>query len=290
MKSTPRNWFITGCDKGMGAAICETLLAHGERVFATALDPVNLDGLAARYPDTLWVHKLNVTKADEIAEAVARAEQCTGGIDCLVNNAGYGILGAAEETTPAEYRPMFEVNFFGMAEVTRAFLPHMRRRRRGHIFATSSSGGFAASPGFGFYAASKFALEGFCESVSLDVAALGIKVTIMEPGSFRTDFAGGSMVRPANPIDDYADTAVKLTVDRMKARHGTQPNDPRKFALVLLILSRLPAPPLRMPLGADSIDRLRGKLAAVAAEFDRYEHLCRAVAFDSEYPLERDLE
>ncbi|MBC8752356.1 NAD(P)-dependent dehydrogenase (short-subunit alcohol dehydrogenase family) [Paraburkholderia sp. WC7.3g] len=281
-----KTWFITGCDKGMGYAFAEVILADGDRVVVTARDVANIKPLLDQYPQTAFGYTLDITNAARIREVVADAERATGGVDVVVNNAGYGVLGPAETTTPEEYRPMFEVNFFGMAEVTRAFLPYMRQRTRGHIMNTSSSGGFAASPGFGFYAASKFAVEGFSESVSLDVAALGIKVTILEPGSFRTDFAGGSLVKPKAEIGDYAKTAVSSTLDRMTARHGTQPNDPRRLAKVLIKLARMENPPLRMPLGQDAIDRLRQKLDSVSAEFDKYEDLCLAVAFDSDCKLD----
>jgi NAD(P)-dependent dehydrogenase (short-subunit alcohol dehydrogenase family) len=281
-----KTWFITGCDKGMGHAFAGVLLAQGERVVVTARDVANVRPLLEQHPGTAFGYTLDITHPAQIREVVDEAERATGGIDVVVNNAGYGLLGPAEATTPEEYRPMFEVNFFGMAEVTRAFLPHMRRRRRGHIINTSSSGGFAASPGFAFYAATKFAVEGFSESVALDVAALGIKVTILEPGSFRTDFAGGSLAKPAADIEDYSMTAVKSTIDRMTARHGTQPNDPRRLAKVLILLSRMDNPPLRIPLGLDAIERLRQKLDSVRAEFDKYEDLSLAVAFDSAVDLD----
>jgi len=281
-----KTWFITGCDKGMGHAFAGVLLARGERVVVTARDVANVQPLLDQHPATAFGYTLDITHPAQIREIVDEAERATGGIDVVVNNAGYGLLGPAEATTPEEYRPMFEVNFFGMAEVTRAFLPYMRRRRRGHIINTSSSGGFAASPGFAFYAATKFAVEGFSESVALDVAALGIKVTILEPGSFRTDFAGGSLAKPRADIEDYSMTAVKLTIDRMTARHGTQPNDPRRLAKVLMLLSRMDNPPLRIPLGLDALERLRQKLDSVRAEFDKYEDLSLAVAFDSAVDLD----
>ncbi|MGE0383387.1 MAG: oxidoreductase [Gammaproteobacteria bacterium] len=276
-----RTWFITGCDKGMGHAFAERILERGDRVVATARDPANVADLVTKYHNRAHGYQLDVTNAGQIRSVVAAAEQATGGIDVLVNNAGYAVIGAAEETSPGEYRPMFEVNFFGLVEVTRALLPGMRARGRGHIFCTSSIGGFAASPGFGFYAASKFAVEGFAESLSLDVAALGIKVTILEPGSTRTDFAGGSLVRAATRIPDYERTAVVSTLDRMAARHGAQPNDPRRIADVLMTLARDPAPPLRIPLGQDGVDRFAAKLDALRKDFERWHDLSLSVAFDS---------
>jgi NAD(P)-dependent dehydrogenase (short-subunit alcohol dehydrogenase family) len=273
-------WLITGCDTGMGHAVAETVLEAGHTVFVTARDTANVADLAKRFPQTARVHRLDVTDAAQVRE-VAEAAERAGGVDVLLNNAGYGILGAAEETAPDEYRPLFEVNFFGMAEVTRALLPGMRKRRRGHIFCTSSSGGYAASPGFAFYAASKFALEGFCDALAQEVAALGIRVTIVEPGSTRTQFAGASMKRPRQQIDDYKETAVTLTTSRMAARDGTQPGDPRKLAAALMKLSVDPKPPLRIPLGDDSIDRVLKKARDQVAEFERWDALSRSIAFDA---------
>lgn len=278
--SDKKTWFITGCDTGMGHAIAEVVLEGGHTVVVTARDTANVADLQKRFPKTALVHQLDVTNPAQIQQVVAAAEAATGGIDVLLNNAGYGVLGAAEETSPDEYRPMFEVNFFGMAEVTRAVLPHMRQRRRGHIFATSSAGGYAASPGFAFYAASKFALEGFCDALAQEVAALGIKVTIVEPGSTRTNFAGSSMKKPKLQIDDYKDTAVSLTTSRMAARDGTQPGDPRKLAAALIKLTHEAKPPLRIPLGDDSIDRVLGKAKGQLAEFEQWDALCRSIAFD----------
>lgn len=284
--SDQKTWFITGCDKGMGYAFAETILAFGDRVVVTARDKANVDALLQEYPHTAFGYTLDVTLPADIQRVVAEAEQATGGIDILLNNAGYGLLGPVEATTPEEYRPLFEVNFFGAAEVVRAFLPYLRQRRRGYIINTTSIGGFAASPGFGFYAASKFALEGLSEALAQDTAALGIKVTILEPGSTRTDFAGGSMANAAHHIEDYDKTAVKLTLDRMKARHGAQPGDPRRLAKVMIKLSRMASPPLRLPAGDDAIDRMRMKLDATKAEADKFEDLCRAIAFDSTFNLD----
>ncbi|UPK29922.1 SDR family NAD(P)-dependent oxidoreductase [Bradyrhizobium sp. 195] len=276
-----KTWFITGCDSGMGLAIAETVLEHGNVAVMTALNPANVAGLRERFPNTAICHQLDITDGGSIKRVVDAAETMTKGIDVLVNNAGYGILGAAEETTPAEYRPMFEVNFFGLAEVTRAVLPGMRKRRRGHIFNTSSSGGYAASPGFAFYAASKFAVEGFSDALAQEVAAFGINVTIVEPGSTRTNFAGSSLKRPLNPIPDYEQSAVSLTATRMTARDGAQPGDPKRLAKALIQLTDEKNPPLRIPLGEDAIDRLEKRVATQAAEFQKWRSLSLSIAFDS---------
>lgn len=276
-----KTWFITGCDSGMGHVFAETILQHGDKVVITARSKANIADLLNQYPDTAFGFELDVTNIANIREVVQAAEKATGGVEVLVNNAGYGVLGAAEETSPEEYRAMFEVNFFGLAEVTRAFLPFMRSRRKGHIFNTSSSGGYAASPGFAFYAASKYAVEGFSDALAQELDAFGIRVTILEPGSTRTNFAGSSLRKPANSIPAYSDTAVTLTTTRMAARDGTQPGDPKRIAKVLIRLASEAAPPMRIPLGADSIQRLEEKAAAVAAEFRKWKPVSLSIAFDA---------
>lgn len=281
-----KSWFITGCDKGMGYAFAETILAAGDRVVVTARDKANIAPLLEAYPDSAIGLELDVTRPADIDRAVREAEAWSGGIEILVNNAGYGLLGAVEVVAPEEYRPMFEVNFFGAAQVIQAFLPFMRERRRGHIINVTSIGGFAASAGFGFYAASKFALEGLAEAVALDTANFGIKVTLIEPGSTRTEFAGGSMAWAKRHIPDYDNSPVQTTFDRMKARHGAQPGDPRRIAKILLKLSRLENPPLRFPTGDDGLARMRQKLALTTEEADRFEALSLAVGFESTVDLD----
>lgn len=282
-----KTWFITGCDKGMGHAFAETVLAAGDTVVVTARDRNNVTDLLESYPETALGYTLDVTDLREIRRVVAEAEEKTGGIDVLVNNAGYGLLGPVEATEPGEYRPLFEVNFFGAAEVTRAVLPYMRRRRSGYIVSNTSIGGFAASPGFGFYAASKFALEGLSEAVALDTAVFGIRVTILEPGSTRTDFAGASMTRARRVIEEYRQSGVQTTLDRMQARDGAQPGDPRRLAKILLKFSRMEEPPLRFPTGEDGLSRMRQKLQATAADAEQFAELSLAVEFDSDVDLDR---
>ena len=273
-------WLITGCDSGMGKAIAETVLEHGDKVIVTARDAANVAALCEQFPTTAFPFELDVTKPDDIRHVVAQAESAAGPIDVLVNNAGHGLLGAVEETSPQEYRPMFEVNFFGLVETTRAVLPGMRQRRRGHIFCTSSSGGYASSPGSALYGASKFAAEGFAHGLAQEIATFGIKVTIIEPGSFRTQFAGSSMRKTKQSIDEYKNTPAAAMLERMAQRDGKQPNDPKRLAKVLMKIVAEPAPPLRLPLGEDSIDRLEKKAADTAAEFRKWRSLALSVAFD----------
>ena len=278
-KARRKSWLITGCDSGMGYALAETLLAQHETVVVTARQEANIAPLLARYPATAFGHALDVMQTSRIAEVVTQAEAQTGGIDVLVNNAGYGVLGAAEETSAAEYRAMFEVNFFGLVEVTRAVLPHMRRRRAGHVFNTSSYGGYAASPGWSMYASSKFAVEGYSEGLAQEDAPLGIRVTILEPGAFRTNFAGDSLMQTALRIEDYAQTPVAARRTSVGASDGNQPNDPKRLALVLLRVASMADAPLRLPLGADAIDRMRKKVASASAEFERWAALSVSVGY-----------
>ncbi len=280
-KQKSKTWFITGCDSGMGYALAETLLAHGETVVVTARQVDSVAALLKQYPASAFGHQLDVTQTGRIAEVVAQAEAQTGGIDVLVNNAGYGVLGAAEETSAIEYRAMFEVNFFGLVETCRAVLPYMRRRRSGQIFNTSSYGGYAASPGWAMYASSKFAVEGYSEALAQEVAPLGIRVTILEPGSFRTAFAGASLLQTALRIEDYAQTPVALRRTSVNASDGNQPNDPKKLALVLLRVTSMPQVPLRLPLGIDALDRMRKKVASVSAEFERWAPVAVLVGYDA---------
>ena len=280
-RENTKSWFITGCDSGMGYALAQTLLAQGEKVVVTALQEVNIAPLLAQYPATAFGHVLDITQTSRIADVVARAEAQTGGIDVLVNNAGYGVLGAAEETSETEYRAMFDVNFFGLVEVTRAVLPHMRLRRAGQIFNTSSYGGYAASPGWSMYASSKFAVEGYSEGLAQELAPLGIRVTILEPGAFRTEFAGTSLMQTALRIEDYAQTPVAARRDSVNASDGTQPNDPKRLALVLLRVASMPDAPLRLPLGKDAIDRVRNKVATTAAEFERWSPVALSVGYSA---------
>ena len=275
--TTRKTWFITGCDSGMGKAIAETVLEHDDRVVVTVLDRNNVADLAQRFPNTAHVFQLNVTQPAQVREVVAGAEHAVGPIDVLVNNAGHGLLGAVEETAPEEYPEVFEINFFGLVEVTRAVLPGMRKRGRGHIINTSSSSGYSALPGSAFYGASKFAVEGFSESLAQEVAGFGLKVTILEPGSARTKFAGASMKRARLAMPEYQQGPVEAMRQRMAARDGTQPNDPKRVAKALIKVVQEPSPPLRLPLGEDAINHVEKKAAAAAAEFRQWRPLAVSV-------------
>jgi short-subunit dehydrogenase len=274
-----KTWFVTGCDSGMGFSIAETLLANGQKVVATALDLSKISTYMERYPKTAFCYPLNVTDTANIEKIVSLAEDATGGIDVLINNAGYGVLGAAEETSAQEYRDMFEVNFFGLVEVTRSVLARMRKRKKGEIFNISSYGGFAASPGWSMYASSKFAVEGFSEGLSKEVAPLGVRVTILEPGAFRTNFAGSSLKQTKLRIEDYQSTPVAQRRTTVLASNGNQPNDPSRIGLVLLHLVSLSKIPLRIPLGIDALERIQNKVAEMDREFKEISTVADMVTF-----------
>src|SRR5690606_28583368 len=216
-----------------------------------------------------------VTDPEQVSDAVRCAEEVFGRIDVLGNNAGYGYLAAIEEGEDAEVRALFEANVFGAVAVTKAVLPGMRTRRRGHVVTVSSLGGLAAFAATGYYHATKFALEGLSESLAAEVAPLGIGVTIVEPGAFRTNWSGPSMKQSAVRIDDYADTAGTRR-DATLATYGTQPGDPARAAAAIVAALEADAPPLRLVLGTAALQVARGKLAALQRGFDEWEHLSRS--------------
>ena len=209
MSDNPSNqkpvWFITGCSTGFGRELAKVLIDRGYRVVATARDPRKIADLVEGHAVTALAVKLDVEKQPQIEAAVEAAKRKFGRIDVLVNNAGYGYLAAVEEGDDADVRAMFETNFFGLAAMTRAVLPLMRAQKSGAIVNISSMGGFIGFPGSGYYAATKFAVEGLSESLSKEIAPFGIKVLIVEPGPFRTDWAGRSLKTPKRPIDAYAE-------------------------------------------------------------------------------------
>jgi NAD(P)-dependent dehydrogenase (short-subunit alcohol dehydrogenase family) len=275
MTSHPRVWLITGCSAGFGRAIAEAALAHGDRVVATARRPETLADLEREGVLTL---ALDVTRRDQIDAAVAAALERFGRIDVLVNNAGYGSVGAVEEIDREDLRTLMETMFFGPVALTQAVLPHMRAKNSGAVVQMSSQGGQLAFAGVGAYCAAKFALEGLSEALDAEVAPLGIRVLIVEPGSFRTEFAGSRMhYSPA--IDAYAPT-VGSAREMLSTMDGTQPGDPRKAAAAILTALDSPDPPLRLALGADAVDAIRAKHERLRADLDTWEALSRDVAVD----------
>jgi NAD(P)-dependent dehydrogenase (short-subunit alcohol dehydrogenase family) len=267
-----RVWFITGASRGFGALIAEQALAAGDAVVATARDPATVTTRLGSHERLLAV-RLDVTKEDEAHAAVGAAVKKFGRIDILVNNAGYGLLGAIEEASADETQKLFGTNVFGLLGVTRAVLPHMRRQHAGHIINLSSVGGYAGFPGWGVYGATKFAVEGISEALAGEVAPLGIHVTVVEPGFFRTDFLDdSSLSRTAQQIEDYRETVGKTRAHAADVNHG-QRGDPRKLATAFIALVNAKNPPLRLPLGSDTVERIEAKNSHVAKELATWRTL-----------------
>ena len=270
-----KTWFITGASRGFGALIMEAVLASGDAAVATARDPASM----ANHP---WLLKLplDVTNEGQARDAAARAVEKFGSIDVLVNNAGYGLLGAVEESSAIEVERVFATNVFGLLNVTRAVLPYMRKRRSGHIVNMSSVGGYASYyPGWGVYCATKFAVEGISEALSVELAPLGIHATIVEPGFFRTDFLSAqSLSSTAARIDDYADTVGKMRSFAAAVNHQ-QPGDPQRLAQVIVKLASEKNPPTRLALGSDTVARVEEKNRAVQRELD----LWRSVSLSTDF-------
>ena len=277
-KQNQRVWFITGSSTGFGRILAETVLRRGDRVIATARKPEQLEDLEKTYPDRTLTAKLDVTKPEEVRAAVDRAIANFGRIDVLVNNAGYGTMGAIEEVSDAEVRQQYETNVFGALDVMRAVLPQMRKQRSGYILNLSSVGGVVSFPGAGIYCSTKFALEGISEAMAKEVAPLGIKVTLVEPGAFRTDFNGRSLVATENLINDY-DEAIGSFREWVRDVDGKQPGNPAKAVAAMIQAIESGNPPLRLPLGADAVTAIEAKLESVRADVDAN----REVTLDTAY-------
>jgi NAD(P)-dependent dehydrogenase (short-subunit alcohol dehydrogenase family) len=273
-----RVWFITGASRGFGALIAEAALKAGDAVVATARDPNTVTARLGAH-ERLLTTRLDVTSETEAHEAAGQAVRKFGRIDILVNNAGYGLLGAIEEASAAETTKLFGTNVFGLLGVTRAVLPHMRRQRSGHVINISSVGGYAGFPGWGVYGATKFAVEGISEALAGEVAPLGIKVTVVEPGFFRTDFLDEtSLARTAQHIGDYSESVGNTRAHAADVNHG-QRGDPRKLASAFIALVNAKNPPLRLPLGSDTVERIEAKNAFVARELAEWRTLATSTDF-----------
>ena len=275
--STNRVWLITGGSSGFGRALAEEALSRGDRVAVTARRAEKLEGLVRQAPGRAHAVSLDLTDAEGAPRAVDEVLQRFGRVDVLVNNAGHGQVGAVEETTEEELREISDVHVFGPAALVRAVLPAMRRRGAGAIVQMSSFGGQVAYPGFGAYCATKFALEGFSEALAPEVAPFGVKVIIVEPGAFRTGFSGGALVQ-SKEMPEYAET-VGPTREMITGINGTQPGDPAKAARAIVAALDAEDAPLRLPLGADAVEGIRGKLDSVRAEVDRWEDVARSTAY-----------
>jgi NAD(P)-dependent dehydrogenase (short-subunit alcohol dehydrogenase family) len=276
-----RVWMITGAARGIGARIVEAALARGEAVVATSRDAASVQ---KRFPasDALLALPLDVTDEAQAATAVQAALARFGRIDVLVNNAGYGLLGAVEEATADEVRRLYETNVFGLLNVTRAVLPAMRERRSGHVINISSLGGYRSGPGFGVYCSTKFAVEGLTEALHAELAPLGIHVTVVEPGYFRTDFLDGNSLSVSPRIlDDYAASAGQVRAAAVQINHK-QPGDPLRLAQAMLWLVDAATPPLRLPLGSDTLQVIADKHAFVEGELKDWKALAASTDFPKE--------
>lgn len=272
-------WFITGCSTGFGRELAKLLLLRGYRAVVTARDLKKVQDIVAGYGNRALALKLDVTKSKQIGEAVKQAEKKFGRIDVLVNNAGYGYLCAVEEADEKEARAMFETNFFGLCKMTQAALQGMRKRRRGHIVNISSIAGLMGFPGVGYYNATKFAVEGISEALAKEVAPMGIKMTIVEPGPFRTDWAGRSLKLTRKKIADYAETA-RANYQRISQHSGQQPGDPVRAAEAIIKAVESPRPPLHLLLGKMALDVARMKMDALRGDLETWKQ----VSSGADYP------
>jgi NAD(P)-dependent dehydrogenase (short-subunit alcohol dehydrogenase family) len=271
-------WFITGCSTGLGRALAIAVLQKGHRAAVTARDPGQVRDIVAGYPQKAIALQLDVASEPQINKAVIAAEKAFGRIDVLVNNAGYGYLAAVEEGEEAEIRAMFETNFFGLAVLTRRILPGMRTRKRGHIINVSSVGGLIGNPSAGYYNATKFAVEGLSEALAKEVEPLGLHVTVIEPGPFRTDWAGRSLKIPRNAIEAYASTAGARR-NQIAGYSGKQAGDPERAAQAIIRVAESPNPPMNLILGKDGLKRVREKLDKFTETLRQWESVTVSADF-----------
>jgi NAD(P)-dependent dehydrogenase (short-subunit alcohol dehydrogenase family) len=274
-----RTWLITGCSTGFGRLLAQAALKRGDQVVATARDPASLSDIAKAFPKTARAAALDVTKPGAAEKAVALAVDAFGRLDTLVNNAGFGFIGAIEEATPDEYRPMFETNVFGLLEATRAALPALRKTGAGGRIVNMSSGaGIKGLQGSGHYNATKFAVEGISEALAQEVAPFGIAVIIVEPGPFRTDFLGRSISAAKKEMPEYAATAGMFRAYRVN-NDGRQAGDPDKAVAVMLKAIDWDKPPLHLPLGARAYELARAKIAEFTRDIDAWEAEAKATDY-----------
>ena len=271
-------WFITGCSTGFGRELATALIGKGYRVVATARNPEDVADLAEVGGDRVLALKLDVTDDAQAVAAIKAAEERFGHIDVLVNNAGIGYFAAVEESEQDEVRRMFEINFWGLSRMTTLALPGMRARKSGTIVNISSVGGLRGFPSVGYYNATKFAVEGLSEALSGELEPLGIKVLIVEPSGFRTDWAGRSANEAKNPIADYKDTAGKRKGE-IRGYSGAQPGDPKRAAAAIIQAVEADKPPLRLLLGKAALQGGRGKIQMLAKDFDAWAEVTEGADF-----------
>lgn len=276
--SFKRVWLVTGASRGIGAKIVAAALAHGDAVVATARNAQTVIERFGTQPGLLAV-QLDVTDETQAADVARAAVEHFGRIDVLVNNAGFGLLGAVEEASADEVRRLYETNVFGLLNVTRGVLPFMRQARSGHVINISSVGGFRSGAGFGTYCSTKFAVEGLSEALHAELAPLGVKVTVVEPGYFRTDFLdGNSLVESPLIIDDYAATSGEVR-KLAKVYNQQQPGNPELLAVAMIKLVEAPHPPMRLALGTDTLQVIEDKLAYVKEETAAWRELSASTDF-----------
>lgn len=263
-------WFITGCSTGFGRHLAQEALQKGEKVAVTARNTNDVKDLTEKYPDTAHAITLDVTKPGQVSAAVKEAVEKFGTIDVLVNNAGIGYFGAIEESEEEEVRRMFEINFFGLAAVTKEVLPVMRKQGSGHIINISSVGGSVAFPGVGMYNATKFAVTGYSEALAKELAPLGIKVTVIAPSGFRTDWAGRSANDTKVKIADY-ETTAHTNQGTIRGYSGNQPGDPVRAAQAIIKIAETPDAPVRLFLGAGALKGIRNKIDEMKKDIDAWE-------------------
>jgi NADP-dependent 3-hydroxy acid dehydrogenase YdfG len=277
-QTTSRVWFITGCSTGFGRMLAEAALKAGDKVIATARNIAKIADLEKQYPQTARALSLDVTHPEQIKTVVEQALEHFGHVDILVNNAGYGIVGGVEEATDADIRRVIDTNVYGLVNVTRAFLPHLRARKSGHILMLSSIAGLISTAGIGYYNLTKYAVEGFSEALALELAPLGIKVTLIEPGPFRTEFLAGSLCVSGEPIADYAETAGKVRGNMLKGS-GSQKGDPVKAIAAILEIVNTPEPPLRLLLGSVAYNRVHEKIDLLQRDIKAWEKVTLGADF-----------
>jgi len=273
-----KNWVITGISSGLGKELAEYVINQGDFVIGTFRNQQQVDSFNYENSDKAKAYLLNVDNIDEGKDFVQQVLTDFNHIDVLVNNAGYGLGGAIEETSMDEAKEMFDTNYFGAINLIQQFLPSLRAQKSGHIINLSSQAGFKAGPGFGIYNSTKFAIEGMSEALSMELAPVGIKVTIIQPGPFRTNFAGSSFKFTDKIIDDYARTSGVFR-KRIGLINGTQEGDPTKAAEAIYNITLEEKPPLKLPLGKSAVVAIQQKLDAVKLELDKYTAIAEATVF-----------
>lgn len=281
MNAKQEVWLITGCSSGIGRDLALEVLTRGAQVAVTARNTVAVADIVERFPDTAIAVTLDVCRQSDVDAAFATTLERFGQVDVLVNNAGYGYLSAIEEGNNDQLREMFETNFFGLLAMTQKAIPFMRERRSGCILNISSQAGLMGNPGTGFYSSSKYAVEGLTEALSKEVAPFGIKVCSIQPGPFRTDWAGRSMQSNSSSVSDY-DEHVSSRINMIGEIDGRQPGDPKRAAAVIADVAEMDNPPAQLLLGSVVLDTYKQKLEELIKQIDHYELLTRS----ADYPPE----